>query len=133
MRKIFRLLLYARPYTPRMVVSFVCVIGIALSNLIFPQIIGFLTDYVLNPRHAGATISALDLRWVMTKRQALNLIIVGVIAICIGRGLLTFLRSYLMSWVGQRVLFDLRNQIFQRLQELPMRFYDTRGTGQIMA
>ena len=48
-------------------------------------------------------------------------------------GILSYLCTYVMTWVSQRILFDLRNKVFSHLQSLSMRFYDVQGTGQILS
>ncbi len=48
-------------------------------------------------------------------------------------GVLSYLCTYVMTWVSQRILFDLRNKVFSHLQSLSMRFYDVQGTGQILS
>ncbi|MEO2006138.1 MAG: ABC transporter ATP-binding protein, partial [Candidatus Poribacteria bacterium] len=42
-------------------------------------------------------------------------------------------RTWVMTWTSNRVVFDMRNEVFSHLQELSMRFFDTQGTGQIMS
>jgi len=131
MRKFLRLLRYARPYALRMMLGLACVLSVALSNLIFPQVIRFvLDDIIKSPR---PTLSLLGISVSMPARDWLNVIFIFLLALYLARGVIAYTRSFLMSWVGQRILFDVRNQVFQRLQDLPMRFYQTRGTGQIMA
>ena len=48
-------------------------------------------------------------------------------------GILSYLCTYVMTWVSQRVLFDLRNKVFSHLQSLSMQFYESQGTGQIIS
>ncbi len=48
-------------------------------------------------------------------------------------GILSYLCTYVMTWVSQRVLFDLRNKVFSHLQSLSMQFYESQGTGQILS
>ena len=48
-------------------------------------------------------------------------------------GVLSYFCTYVMTWVSQRILFDLRNKVFSHLQSLSMRFYDVQGTGQILS
>lgn len=45
----------------------------------------------------------------------------------------TALQTYLVSWVGQRVLQDLRVEIFDHLQRLPVAFYEKRRTGVLIS
>lgn len=42
-------------------------------------------------------------------------------------------QNYLMSWVGQKVIFDMRQKIFDHLQKLGFRFFDRRSTGEVMS
>ena len=48
-------------------------------------------------------------------------------------GVVSFLSTYVMTWVSQRLLFDLRNKVFSHLQSLSMQFYESQGTGQILS
>lgn len=45
----------------------------------------------------------------------------------------SYWQNYLMSWVGQKVIFSLRQSIFEKLQGLGFKFYDNRSTGEIMS
>ena len=48
------------------------------------------------------------------------------------RGVSGFLSGYFMSWVGRRVVTELREQIFSRLIHLPIGYYDRNNSGQII-
>jgi ATP-binding cassette subfamily B protein len=47
--------------------------------------------------------------------------------------LMTYLQTYLVGWVGQRALADLRLQIFEHLQSLPIGFYESRPAGVLIS
>jgi subfamily B ATP-binding cassette protein MsbA len=49
-----------------------------------------------------------------------------------GRGLLTYLHQYFMIWVGNRVLFQLRSDVFSSLMRQPLRFYNSSRQGDLM-
>ncbi|MBK1700819.1 ABC transporter transmembrane domain-containing protein, partial [Thiococcus pfennigii] len=49
------------------------------------------------------------------------------------RGLAGFIDSYCLKWVGRRVVADLRQEMFEQLLRSPTRYYDTHGSGQILA
>ncbi|MCZ6708103.1 MAG: ABC transporter ATP-binding protein [Chloroflexi bacterium] len=49
------------------------------------------------------------------------------------RGLAQFLQAYLAEWVGQTVAYDVRNSLYERLQNLSFSYHDEAETGQIMA
>src|SRR5690606_24263016 len=45
----------------------------------------------------------------------------------------SYLQTYLVGWVGQRALQDLRQRIFRHLQELPVGFYERRQAGVLIS
>src|SRR5205823_9798881 len=57
-------------------------------------------------------------------------IVIGIYAI---RGIASFTLNYLIGWLGQRVVFDLRFQSYRHLNRLSLAYYDKRQTGKIMA
>lgn len=131
MSKFLRIVRYALPYRFRMLVGLLCVCAVALSGLIMPIVIKFVLDDVLikpmvTVRMLGFTITRSSHEWLI-------MLFFGIVALYIFRGALSYGTSYLMSWIGQRVLFDIRNNVFSKLQELPMRFYEMRGPGQIFS
>src|ERR1700694_57800 len=46
--------------------------------------------------------------------------------------LLEFLQTYYMQWTGQKVMFDLRSQIFRHLQRMHVAFYDKNPVGRLV-
>jgi subfamily B ATP-binding cassette protein MsbA len=48
-------------------------------------------------------------------------------------GIFAFFRAYLISYTGQRVVLFIRNKLFGHLVQLPMRFYDTRRSGDVVS
>jgi len=57
----------------------------------------------------------------------------SVVVLFLARGLFTFTMNYAMSWVSQRVLTDLRREMFARLAELPAGFFARESAGQLIA
>lgn len=112
-----RLLNYVRPYLPRLLLAVLCTCLAAGCNLYLPWIIKDVVDKVLVQK---------DIRM-------LYLIAASIVVVFIIRGLFFYGQSYLMSWVGQRVVIDIRGAIFRKLQRLSMSFYDKNKTGTIMS
>ena len=133
MRDFLRLLRYARPYTVRMGLGVLCVAVVALTHVAMPLITRFVFDGIVGSHGRPVTLRVLGLSLTTSPLVMLNLVLVAIVALYTVQGAVSFVRTYLMSWVGQRVLFDIRNHLFQRLQELPMQFYQRRGTGLLMA
>ena len=62
--------------------------------------------------------------------------IAQIAAICVGllvfSFLLEYLQTYFMQWTGQKVMFDLRSQIFRHLQRMHIGFYDKNPVGRLV-
>jgi len=59
--------------------------------------------------------------------------VVALSVIYISRSVLTYARSYLLAWLGQRAVADVRSMTYRHLQRLSVGFYERRQTGQLMA
>ena len=112
-----RLLKYMKPYLHRLSLAILCTIMASACNLYLPWIIKDVVDKVL----------------VQKDTFMLYVIAISIIVIFIIRGLFFYGQSYLMSWVGQKVVIDIRGEIFRKLQLLSMSFYDKNKTGTIMS
>ena len=64
---------------------------------------------------------------------ALDVIVVAFLASAVLYALATYLQTYLVGWVGQRALQDLRVQLFRHLQDLSVGFYSRNRAGVIIS
>ncbi len=112
-----RLLHYLWPYKKLLGISVIMMILVSVSNLIVPWIIRDVIDKVLENR---------DL-------QMLYMIIAAIIFTFFIRAISTFGHRYLMGYIGQAVITDLRNVLYHHLQKLSISYYDRRRTGEIMS
>lgn len=117
MKLYLRILGYIKPYLHRLVIAMFCTIMAAAANLYVPWIIKDMIDQVLADKN----------------HDMLNWIALSIIAIFAVRGIFFYGQSYLMSYVGQRVVIDIRSAVFKKLQRLSMSFYDKNKTGTIMS
>ena len=84
--------------------------------------------------YAGTiTFTFLGKRYTRTPVGWLIVALVVIVSFFAVLSILRYLQTYSMTWVSQRILFDLRNHVFSHLQSLSMRFYDLKGTGQILS
>jgi ABC-type multidrug transport system fused ATPase/permease subunit len=65
--------------------------------------------------------------------HTLNLIVVAFVASALVYWGATYVQTYLVGWVGQRALQDLRMRIFEHLQSQPIGFYERRQAGQLIS
>jgi subfamily B ATP-binding cassette protein MsbA len=75
----------------------------------------------------------LDESFVKRDQSWIRMIPLYVVGLYIVRGLAGFMSTYGMSWVGRRVVTDLRGEVFNHLLKLPARFYDRSSSGKMIA
>ncbi len=56
-----------------------------------------------------------------------------IILIFLVRGIASFIAAYTISWVGNKVVMDLRGEMFRKLLSLPTRYYDNHATGNLIS
>lgn len=112
-----RLISYVRPYMGRMTAAVVCIVLAAGGNLAVPWIIKDVIDQVL----------------INKDMVMLNIIAAGILLIFFLRGIFFFGQTYLMSYIGQRVIIDIREAVYRQLQRLSLGYFDKRQTGAIMS
>ena len=112
-----RILSYIKPYLHVLFAALLCTMLAAAGNLYLPWIFRDMIDKVLTAKDA----------------YMLNMISASIVVIFFLRGIFLYGQNYLMSWVGQRVIIDIRGEVFRKLQRLSMSFYDRNKTGTIMS
>lgn len=112
-----RLLRYLRPYRFRVGLAVVLMFVVTLSAIPMPLLQKQVLDVAIPNRDTRMLI------WVFW----------AVLALYAVRGVISFTLNYLIGWLGQRVIFDLRFQSYRHLQRLSLAYYDGRQPGKIMA
>ena len=112
-----RLFDYLRRQRAALIVTAILVIVSTGLNVVLPFLLGQAIDQYVIP---GDLPGLARLGMVMLVLYALN-------------SALTWLQSYIMAAASQRTVRDLRNDLFGRLQNLPLRFFDQRQHGDLMS
>jgi subfamily B ATP-binding cassette protein MsbA len=117
-REIYRRLMgYARPYWRMFALS----------------IVGMVFYAATEPAFAAMMKPLLDGTFIDRDMDTVRLMPVLLIGIFLVRGVAGFINSYCLSWVGRRVVADLRQAMFDHLLRSPTRYYDNHGSGQILS
>jgi ABC-type multidrug transport system fused ATPase/permease subunit len=77
--------------------------------------------------------AAIDSGILKGDRGTLDLVVVAFVVSALVVWGATYAQTYLVGWVGQRALADLRLQIFRHLQEMPVGFYERRPAGMLIS
>jgi ABC-type multidrug transport system, ATPase and permease components len=112
-----RLLWYLKPYRVRVALAVVLMFAVTLSAIPMPLFQKQVLDVAIPNRDTRMLV------WIF----------VGVLTLYLVRGVVSYTLNYIIGWLGQRVIFDLRFQSYRHLQRLSLAYYDGRQPGKIMA
>ena len=125
-----RLLTYLHPYRWQVAVALGAIVLKAGADVLGP----YLTKVAIDKYLANKTEShsLLDRYLSPTPLTGIAQIAGMYVALLLFSFLLEFAQTYIMQWSGQKVMFDLRSQIFRHLQRLHISFYDKNPVGRLV-
>ncbi len=125
-----RLLTYLHSYRWQVSVALVAIVLKAGADVLGPYLTKVAIDkYLASHKEAH---SLLD-RWLSPRPlTGIAQIAAMYIGLLLFSFLLEFAQTYIMQWTGQKVMFDLRAQIFRHLQRLHISFYDKNPVGRLV-
>lgn len=122
-----RLLGYLRPYVRHTLVAVGLLLAYSLLVPIFPYLIQLGIDRYINPVDEPFLSLSADERfngllWIVLIYLGLRLVNFG----------LRYGYTYLVSWLGQKLIYDIRKEIFAKIQRLHLGFFDRTPVGRLM-
>ena len=115
--QIKRLFSYLAPYRGYMFIAVIALVVGAGLGLVFPWIMQSLVDSVLTQGDS----------------DQLNRITAFLIATFLIRSVFYYFQGYSLSYIGERIVVDLRRQTYQHLHQLSLRFFTDRRTGELVS
>ena len=112
-----RLLKYLRPYWKRLAIAMLCMFGVGLMTGSLAMIVKDVLDDIFINHDA----------------EMLRLIPIALILIYLVKGVFYYAQSYLMGYVGQSVVRDLRDELYSHIQIQPLSFFAKNPTGTLMS
>ena len=97
------------------------------------SILGMMVTAATEPLLPALLKPMLDGTFVHRDETVIELAPLFILIIFMVRGLSSFVGTYAISWVGNKVVMDLREQMFHKLLSLPTRFYDDHATGNLIS
>jgi ABC-type multidrug transport system fused ATPase/permease subunit len=116
MRTVWRVFVYLKRYPALATGTLACAILGTLMVVAFPAVTKLIVDEVVIQRH---------------EERLMPLVLFGALAFLLQHGL-NALRIILNNTFEQRVIFDLRSDLYSHIQMLPLRWFDNRATGDLM-
>ena len=113
----FRLLNYVRPHWRMFAAAILTMVALAATEPVLPAL--------MKPMLDGSFVQkdAMIIRWVP----------IALVALFVVRGVFMFASGYTVTYVGQRVVMDLRSAMFAKLLNQPTAFFDDRAKGRLVA
>ncbi|MDE2354499.1 MAG: lipid ABC transporter permease/ATP-binding protein, partial [Betaproteobacteria bacterium] len=112
-----RLLRYVLPYRWEFVAAIVGMVVTAATEPLLPAL--------LKPM--------LDMSFVHKDPAWIRWVPVMLLSLFVVRGIANFIAKFAMNWVGNKVVMDLRGQMYSRLLELPVRYFDDHTAGALIS
>lgn len=112
----WRLLPLIRPHRARFALALVALFAASGINLVYPWAARVAVDVGMGAR----TTSDLDM------------IVIGLVGVFVVNAVLVWLRHYSLSWLGERVVADLRGLVFDRILTLPLGWFHERRSGELV-
>jgi ATP-binding cassette, subfamily B, multidrug efflux pump len=133
-RLMARLLKYLRPYRWQVAIALASIFLKSFADVLGPYLTKVAIDRYLAPvKDMSSGASSGIWSWLspnaITGVAQIAAIYVGLLVFSF---LLEFLQTYFMQWTGQKVMFDLRRQIFRHLQRLHVAFFDKNPVGRLV-
>lgn len=126
-----RILSYAKPYSLWFILAIALIFGIVLLELYQPILLGNATDIIINSLSSKNATTG-------TQMIFLGLKYLGIVVATV---VLTYIQSIILSFIGQKIVFNIRKDVFTHIQSLSINFFHktpigvlvTRATGDIEA
>ncbi len=127
MRRLFR---YLTPYKLQVCISAVAIVLKAGSDVLGPYFVKVAVDNYFAPTHEKHS-------WLATKLSPdpvrgvteIAFLYLSSLGLIFG---LEFVQTYMMQWTGQKIMFDLRSQIFRHIQQMHVAFFDRNPVGRLV-
>ncbi|MGK2956617.1 MAG: ABC transporter ATP-binding protein [Solirubrobacterales bacterium] len=117
LRKVRWVLGLLKPYRKRIVVMFFAVVAASLTSLAPPYLAG----------------RAIDAGILTGDERALTLTVIAFAVMTIAYAVTSYLQTYLVGWVGVRVLQDLREEVFKHIQKMSIGFFTRNRPGALIS
>jgi ATP-binding cassette subfamily B multidrug efflux pump len=125
-----RLLKYLRPYKWHVVVALAAIILKSVLDVVGPFLTMIAIDkYLAKSPNSHSWIGDRLSSTPLTGIAEIGGLYVGILFFTFA---LEFIQTYLMQWTGQKVMFDLRKQIFRHLQHIHVAFFDKNPVGRLV-
>ncbi|MGA2907470.1 MAG: ABC transporter ATP-binding protein [Terracidiphilus sp.] len=134
---------FVRPYWPQAAIASLSVSLKSVCDVAGPILVMVAVDRYLAPEASDQDPSNAVAHWVAVKSPLAHVLPQGAVqgitrlaaiylAMLVTAYLLQFVQVYLMQWIGQKIMFDLRRDIFRHMQRMDVGFFDVHPVGRLV-
>jgi ATP-binding cassette subfamily B protein len=134
---------FIRPYWLQAAIASLSVSLKSLCDVAGPILVMVAVDRYLAPEASDQDPSNFVAHWVASKSPLAHVLPQGAVqgvtrlatiylAMLVSGYLLQFIQVYLMQWIGQKIMFDLRRDIFRHMQRMDVGFFDVHPVGRLV-
>ncbi|MFA9559238.1 ABC transporter ATP-binding protein [Evansella sp. AB-rgal1] len=124
MDSIKRYLKFIKPYWKQIIITILIGLFKFGIPLMIPLVLKYVIDDIIGAPNLSVDEKMTSLYWLMG---------IVLIVFIVLRPPVEYYRQYFAQWTGSKVLYDIRNQLFEHLQKLSLKFYSNRKTGEIIS
>ena len=130
-----RLLMYLRPWWGGVIGAALLALASTVLSLLAPKILGEATTTIYNGIMKGYQLTKEGqhvTQWPIDFNKILHIAVIVVLLYAFS-GLLSMFEQVVMTWISQRVVFNLRRDLKAKMARVPVKFYDTHPNGDLMS
>jgi ATP-binding cassette subfamily B multidrug efflux pump len=138
-----RLARYVRPHWPQAVIASLSVSLKSICDVVGPIMVMMAIDRYLAPNAAAKETTSALAHWLANSSPIARVLpsdrFAGVTALAgmylaalVAAYIFAFIQTYLMQWMGQKIMFALRREIFRHMQRMHVGFYDVNPVGRLV-
>lgn len=120
---------YLRPHSFQLIVAFAMAVASTVFSIVSPKIMGKATTKLfegLIRKHMGVPGAAVDFDYI----SRILLTLAGLYA---ASALFSYLQQFIMAGVSQKIVYDMRSDVSDKLTRLPLRYFDSHTHGEILS
>jgi ATP-binding cassette subfamily B protein len=111
---------FARPYRGRLGLLVLTIVAASALDVLPARLVGYITDTFTPPAAPDAG-------------HRLTLLALAFAGVALGSAGLSLAQRYQSSWVGERLIYDLRRRLFHHIQRMPIAFFTRTQTGAVVS
>src|SRR5437763_13139769 len=127
-----RLLRYLRPYKWQVAIALSAIVLKACADVVGPYLTKIAIDKYLVQATGPGSRNFLGRFMSSTPLVGIAQVSAMYVSVLVVSFFLEYLQTYFMQWTGQKVMFDLRSQIFRHLQQMDIGFFDRNPVGRLV-